>query len=1281
MKKTLNLLAIIIILAVTTHPFVNVVEAAPPPAKQYGPPSSLGDSLEAHFKLDSSPALDDKNSYLLGLNYGGNDPFALQGKINNSLNTGFLGGVFGTISQTANISATTSAFTVATWVNITDTTPSANQYIVARGVDWDAANWNSAYQLYYDYGTEKFVWKVRNSTHVDTLITSTVTITAQSWHYLVAKIDTVNNKIGLSLDGSNYVESDFYGPVNPDPDWSSFMVGNIEFFNSGTHFRGRIDELSYWTRAISHDEITALYNSGAGCAYSWTTCEPLSYLEYVKQTDALSTFPRVTGSGNTVAIIDTGIDTTDSKFSGKVLYQHDYVGNDDIANDTDGHGTHVASVIVDICPSCKLAVYKVGSSSPAAFKTVLQHIIANRAALGISVVNISLGIDNIAIVNTQVENYPLGTVTIDDEIRTLYTLNIPIVVPGGNYYFTYNSAQGLTYPATSKYVLSVGGVFFKNSGSFSDGSGAVASTSAAGRVAPFANRAQWMTILAPAVDVPVIGLGGSSETADGTSIASAIVSGAVALVQNKAKITNASTLSVDEIRKTIHDSGTQIYDGDDEDDNVTNSGAYYRVLNVLAALSKTVASVNRLRDGSFEENSAAWQRTDYEKDFGRQDSWNLESSLTFGAAQCGSAFYTLGAEGSPLSRNLTYKITNLAAGYVPEYSSFFQQFRWEGGELYYKLSAKNIYSEPVEIVPPAHPVFLTVSLTNVTDHNVSYTLLDNAPISRTAISSLSGGWLDITGTITSSVPAGDYRITFSRGNSGDSEARDVIGIDNIYVSGASITARQCDSTGIELFPTSTPGFTPTAISVPFSNCSFENGDTGWRITAPVVISDTVSPPHGTHYLYTTSSPIKASQYFNVQLPTAYDTSSTSSGGVPRDPYPKIVVQFFYKGAPAVSVKQFGGEGTIYTVLDVSQNNATPPYASDWTFVSKEILLNAAGDYELRLGAAGAYVDPLNPYSFVYSNAYYDAFTIGYNGLPPAGCGLVSPTATPTGAPTRTPTPLAYSTWTPTPRSTSTPRPSPTPNIVGGTAQPDSTGSRYADPGPGQDLCSAPLDQAQQLTFINWWIYLTQIPEWISYVGCEGIRFFQFSPSNAQTFSTLFGFSYEEYQLCSQPWFAGYIITSHNQTMLSKCEMYTKFPFGTLMEIITALKELSRVMESYNWTQASGLVDSTVTAFKNCYTSFNSDYSQCLMNWLQGLDPSDGILSGKLKLDINNNRVSSTACSINMANMFGAYATQTMCFVYNTTRDLGFMVFIQFSFDLGWLWLLVTYFQKAWISRA
>ncbi|MBC6468631.1 S8 family serine peptidase [Actinomadura alba] len=67
----------------------------------------------------------------------------------------------------------------------------------------------------------------------------------------------------------------------------------------------------------------------------------------------------VTGSGVTVAVLDTGVDATHPDLAGKVVGGHDFVNGDSDPTDDNAHGTHVAGIIAQTAPGASLTSYKV----------------------------------------------------------------------------------------------------------------------------------------------------------------------------------------------------------------------------------------------------------------------------------------------------------------------------------------------------------------------------------------------------------------------------------------------------------------------------------------------------------------------------------------------------------------------------------------------------------------------------------------------------------------------------------------------------------------------------------------------------------------------------------------------------------------------------------------------------------------------------------------------------------------------------------------------------------
>ncbi|NEE17482.1 S8 family peptidase [Streptomyces sp. SID7499] len=61
--------------------------------------------------------------------------------------------------------------------------------------------------------------------------------------------------------------------------------------------------------------------------------------------DRSYSWPRSAGAGVTVYVIDTGVRTTHEDFAGRASHGWDFVGNDRVASDANGHGTHVAGTV------------------------------------------------------------------------------------------------------------------------------------------------------------------------------------------------------------------------------------------------------------------------------------------------------------------------------------------------------------------------------------------------------------------------------------------------------------------------------------------------------------------------------------------------------------------------------------------------------------------------------------------------------------------------------------------------------------------------------------------------------------------------------------------------------------------------------------------------------------------------------------------------------------------------------------------------------------------------
>jgi subtilisin family serine protease len=307
----------------------------------------------------------------------------------------------------------------------------------------------------------------------------------------------------------------------------------------------------------------------------------------INATQAFTNYSSYRGQGYSIAVIDTGVDYTHPALAGRVLPGWDFVNNDNDAMDDNGHGTHVAGIIASsntqyggIASQANIIPLKVlganGSGSFSGVEAALQWVAANQQRLNIVAVNMSLGAGNF-----QTNPYSF----LENEFSTLVSQGVFIAAAAGNSFYTYSSQLGLGYPAISNLVVAVGAVYDTNVGSVTWSSGARDLTTAADRITSFTQRSAGLDILAPGALITSTGRGGAWVTMAGTSMAAPVVAGAAAVIHQALDAAGrASQANQSTILSILQSTGVNVNDGDDENDNVTNSGLNFKRLDLNAAL-------------------------------------------------------------------------------------------------------------------------------------------------------------------------------------------------------------------------------------------------------------------------------------------------------------------------------------------------------------------------------------------------------------------------------------------------------------------------------------------------------------------------------------------------------------------------------------------------------------------------------------------------------------------------------------------------------------------------
>lgn len=254
---------------------------------------------------------------------------------------------------------------------------------------------------------------------------------------------------------------------------------------------------------------------------------------------------QASGSGVTVAVLDTGIDLAHPALAGRLLPGWDFVDGDADPSETAqptqggyGHGTHVAGLVAWVAPGARILPLRVldaeGQGNTWVLAEALLHAIDpdhNPAtADGAQVINLSLA-------GTQPSQL----------MKTIDTLmNCSFVVPGA----ALDPAVDLShasYDDDRQRCTTHGGVVVV-AGAGNDGSSSlrtwpaaesayglvsVAASTAQGRLAGFSNSGNWISLAAPGDLVTSTVPGGGYATWSGTSMATPLVAGAAALVRER----------------------------------------------------------------------------------------------------------------------------------------------------------------------------------------------------------------------------------------------------------------------------------------------------------------------------------------------------------------------------------------------------------------------------------------------------------------------------------------------------------------------------------------------------------------------------------------------------------------------------------------------------------------------------------------------------------------------------------------------------------------------------
>ncbi|TCP69398.1 S8 family serine peptidase [Baia soyae] len=217
------------------------------------------------------------------------------------------------------------------------------------------------------------------------------------------------------------------------------------------------------------------------------------------------------GSSSTVvAVVDTGVQGSHEDLAGKLVSGgHDFVDNDDNADDGQGHGTHVAGTIAattnngigvaGVAPDVKILPVRVLDSNGSGTYEWVANGITYAADNGAKVINMSLGGSG-------------GSQALEDAVNYAWGKGVVIMAAAGN-----TPSTAPNYPAYYANCI------------------AVAATDSNDAKASFSTYGDWVDVAAPGVDIISTKMGGGYVKYSGTSMATPHAAGVAALVASQGK--------------------------------------------------------------------------------------------------------------------------------------------------------------------------------------------------------------------------------------------------------------------------------------------------------------------------------------------------------------------------------------------------------------------------------------------------------------------------------------------------------------------------------------------------------------------------------------------------------------------------------------------------------------------------------------------------------------------------------------------------------------------------
>lgn len=243
------------------------------------------------------------------------------------------------LSVASNLGINGGTVTLSGWVNVNTALSGGTnaQYSLLTLQSMQSGTTNTIYQIVYEYNSGsprlQFGRRTPGAAGNDSQAFYGVTLTPGTWYHVTLTYD--GSTLRGYLNGSQVTSTSASGngSINLSNCFQLGSRGDNCTVNSANTASVKMDEVGVWNRALSGQEVSALYNSGAGTAYGSTGGGGQTVYTYdavndlTKVTDALSNIRNFTYDGLSRELTAEDLHASTTASFGTTTLSYDLAGN------------------------------------------------------------------------------------------------------------------------------------------------------------------------------------------------------------------------------------------------------------------------------------------------------------------------------------------------------------------------------------------------------------------------------------------------------------------------------------------------------------------------------------------------------------------------------------------------------------------------------------------------------------------------------------------------------------------------------------------------------------------------------------------------------------------------------------------------------------------------------------------------------------------------------------------------------------------------------------------